>query len=61
MPFIGEQLAADARLLEANDLEMDEATLTGEAELSKKDASNEVLPESTKMSELMQCIYSHYL
>jgi Ca2+-transporting ATPase len=58
VPFIGEQLAADARLLESNNLELDEAILTGEAKSAKKDASIAVLPEGTNMSEAVNMVFA---
>ena len=59
LPFIGEPFAGDARLLESNELETNEASLTGEPEPSKKDASIAVLHESSKLYEVVNMVFAH--
>jgi Ca2+-transporting ATPase len=59
LPYIGDPFAGDARLLESNDLEINEATLTGDPEPSIKDASIAVLPESSKLFEVVNMVFAH--
>jgi Ca2+-transporting ATPase len=52
----GDQVGADARLLEAVGMEVTEAALTGESQPVGKDV--EVLPEATEVSERLNLVYA---
>lgn len=57
LPFIGEQIGADARLLESNNLSISETVLTGMASPSKKDASIGVLPQDTQLPNAVNMVF----
>lgn len=58
LPFIGEQIGADARLLESEDLSINETVLTGMATPSKKNASIGTLPEETHLADSVNMVFS---
>lgn len=51
LPFIGEMIGADARLLESSNLSTSETVLTGMVDNVKKDASIGTLPGDTPLGE----------
>jgi Ca2+-transporting ATPase len=51
----GDRIAADARIIEAFDLKLDEAVLTGESTPVNK--TNEKIPSNTRVSDRKNCVF----
>ncbi len=55
----GEEITVDARLLESNELEIDECVLTGSSTYSKKDISLEVSPGSNNLGDAVNSVFAN--
>lgn len=53
----GEKVVADGRLIESQDLLVDESAITGES-LSVRKNADEILPSNTPLAERKNCVYS---
>ena len=58
LPFIGEEIGADARLLESNNLTINETVLTGLATHARKDASIGILPEDSNLADIRNMVFA---